>query len=386
MKYKRKIAAPIQKAKSSILLIGPRQTGKSTLIKSLEPAMVINLALEKVFLQFSSQPDLLEQMIASENPKSVFIDEIQRLPSLLNTIQAIIDENPRKIKFYLTGSSARKLKRGSANLLPGRVISLYMAPLSLEELDYKFNLDHVMAYGLLPGIFSEKDIREKELVLSSYGATYLKEEVQAEALTKNIEGFSRFLFVVAAKNGEFLDYSKLGAQAGITQKTATRFFEILEDSLLVFRLDSYSKNSYRRLVQHPKFYFFDPGVLNSLLGSYKITADRRGLLFETLAICSIRNLLLSRAASFRMSTYRSTGGAEVDLILDVAGTEFAIEIKASKNVGVSDLKGIKSFSEISNNNPVKIIIYLGDYARKMEDVAILPLKQAMKLILSHLES
>lgn len=384
MKYFRKLSLTIQKSKSSILLIGPRQTGKSTLMKGLSPELTINLAQEKVFLQFSSQPELLEQLIKSKNPKSIFIDEIQRLPSLLNTIQAIIDEDRKKYKFFLTGSSARKLKRGSANLLPGRVISLQMSPLSLEELDYKFNLESAMAYGLLPGIYSERNIKEKELLLSSYGATYLKEEVQAEALTKNIEGFARFLFVAASKNGEFLDYAKLGSQAGITQKTATRFFEILEDSLLVFRLESYAKSSYRRLIQHPKFYFFDVGVLNSLLGSYKITADRRGYLFETFVISSLRNMLMSHSVQFRLSTYRSSGGAEVDLILDLDGFEFAIEIKASKNIGKSDLNGLKSFSEVSNNKPIKMVIYLGDYSRKIEDVSILPLKLAVKMIAGYL--
>ncbi|HWU42333.1 MAG TPA: ATP-binding protein [Bdellovibrio sp.] len=383
MKYLRQISETIKQSKSSILLLGPRQTGKSTLIRDLNPDLSINLAQEKVFLSFSSQPELLEQMIQQEKPKTIFIDEIQRLPSLLNTIQAIIDENPRKIKFFLTGSSARKLKRGSANLLPGRVISLQMAPLSLEELKYKFNIDQAIAHGLLPGIYVEKNLKEKELLLSSYGATYLKEEVQAEALTKNIEGFSRFLFVLASKNAEFVDYAKLGSQSGVTQKTATRFFEILEDSLLIFRLESYSKSSQRRLVQHPKFYFFDTGVLNSLLGSYKVTADRRGKLFETFVIVAIRNMLISHSVQFRMSTYRTTNGGEVDLILEVNGTEFAIEIKASKNIGKSDIRGLAGFSEVSNNNPIKMIIYLGEYGKKIEDVSVLPLVQAMKMLASY---
>ncbi len=383
MKYIRTLANSIEKTKSSVLLLGPRQTGKSTLIKYLEPELIINLAQEKTFLQFSSQPDLLEQIILEKKPKTVFIDEIQRLPSLLNTIQSIIDDHPKKIKFYLTGSSARKLRRGSANLLPGRIISFQMSPLTVEELNYKLNLDAAIAYGTLPGIFTETNKKEKELVLSTYGATYLKEEVQAEALTKNIEGFSRFLFVVAAKNGEFLDYAKLGNQAGITQKTATRFFEILEDSLLVFRLESYSKNSFRRLVQHPKYYFFDTGVLNSLIGSYKISADRRGYLFESWIITSIRNLLVSKTTNFRMSTYRSASGAEVDLILNIGDIELAIEIKASQNVGKSDLLGLISFAEVSENSPTKMIIYLGEYAKKIDDVSVLPYLQALKQIVKY---
>lgn len=240
-----------------------------------------------------------------------------------------------------------------------------------------------MSYGLLPGIVTEKSIQEKELLLLSYGAIYLKEEVQAEALTKNIEGFSRFIFVIASKNGELVDYSKLGSMAGITQKTASRFFEILEDSLIIFRLESYSKNLTRRLVQQPKFYFFDVGVLNSLIGSFTVTSDRKGNIFETLVITMIRNLLTSRAAHFRMSHYRSSGGAEVDLILEIGNVEFAIEIKASSNIGKSDLTGIASFSEISENEPIKLIIYQGEYSRKIDDVSILSLDEALKLIASY---
>lgn len=268
-------------------------------------------------------------------------------------------------------------------MLPGRVVALQMTPLTLEELGYKFNLDELLSYGCLPGILREKNKKERELTLSSYGATYLKEEIQAEALTKNIEGFSRFLFVVAAKNGEFLDYAKLGSQSGITQKTASRFFEILEDSLIVFRLESYAQDSLRRLVKHPKFYFFDMGVLNSLTGSFRVSADRRGSLFESFIVLSIRNLLISKAASFRLSTYRSQGGAEVDLILNLAEMEFAIEIKASRNISPSDLLGLKSFSEVSENSPVKLIVYLGSFARKIKDVSVLPYVEALKLISSH---
>lgn len=380
MKYKRNIGAEILSLKSSILLLGPRQTGKSTLIKDLKPALEINLANERTFIEFSSDPGLLESLLlgAEKQIKTIFIDEIQRLPSLLNTIQHLIDSDPKKYRFFLTGSSARKLRRGSANLLPGRIVSLEMTPLTLDEIDYKYNLNSVLSYGLLPGIFTMKNTREKELILSTYGAVYLKEEVQAEALTKNIEGFSRFIFAVAAKNGEFLDFAKLGSQANITQKTATRFFEILEDSLIVFRLNSYSKDTLRRLVKHPKFYFFDVGVLNSLLGSYTISQDKLGGCFESFVISAIRNFLISKGVSFNLSTYRSTGGAEVDLILELKGKEYAIEIKASKNIGVSDLRGLKSFSEISKTNPTKMIIYLGEQTRKIEDVTALPLNAAIQ--------
>ena len=242
MKYKRSLESTLVSCKKSILLLGPRQTGKSTLLLNLKPELTINLANEKTFLQFSAQADLLENILSQKKYKTVFIDEVQRIPSILNTIQAIIDENPNKYKFLLSGSSARKLKRGNANLLPGRLVSFNLNPLNLEELKFKYNLNKLLALGCLPGILTEQELKLKKQLLMTYSATYLKEEIQAEALTKNIEGFSRFLYVAASKNGQFIDFTKMSSQAGISQKTASRFFEILEDTLIITRINSFAKN------------------------------------------------------------------------------------------------------------------------------------------------
>ncbi|MGZ3773523.1 MAG: ATP-binding protein, partial [Pseudobdellovibrionaceae bacterium] len=263
-------------------------------------------------------------------------------------------------------------------LLPGRIITYYMTPLNVEELKFSYMLKDILAYGTLPGIYTEDNLKLKKQILSSYSATYLKEEIQAEALTKNIEGFSRFLFVAASRNGDFLDFSKMGSQAGITQKTASRFFEILEDTLIVQRVSPYSKSEYRRLIQHPKFYFFDTGVLNALLGNFKVSEDRIGGLFETFIFNQIKSLIYTRSLDIRISTYRTEGGAEIDLILEYEGQVMAVEIKASKNIGKSDLKGFNSFAEIHPKPFKKLVIYLGEYAQKMDDIEILPLNEAFK--------
>ena len=187
----------IKNSPKSVLLLGPRQTGKSTLMRQLNVDLNINLMKESTYLEFAANPNRLEELMAGTKPSSVLIDEIQRLPSLLNTIQTLIDESDTPAKFYMTGSSARKLKRGAANLLPGRLITYCMGPLSAGELNYQID-NESLAYGTLPEVQFMQSSVLKEKLLTSYTGTYLKEEIQAEALTKNIEGFARFLFVIAA--------------------------------------------------------------------------------------------------------------------------------------------------------------------------------------------
>lgn len=204
----------IKNSPKCVLLLGPRQTGKSTLMRQLNVDLNINLMKESTYLEFAANPNRLEELMAGTKPSSVLIDEIQRLPSLLNTIQTLIDESDTSAKFYMTGSSARKLKRGAANLLPGRLITYCMGPLSAGELNYQID-NESLAYGTLPEVQFMQSSALKEKLLTSYTGTYLKEEIQAEALTKNIEGFARFLFVIAAEATRYLDLSKLAQQAQI---------------------------------------------------------------------------------------------------------------------------------------------------------------------------
>ncbi|MBT7713468.1 MAG: ATP-binding protein, partial [Deltaproteobacteria bacterium] len=220
------------------MLLGPRQTGKSTLIKILKPELTINLADEGEFLLFTQNPDELKQRLASTQYKTVFIDEVQRLPGLLNTVQSILDDQDNMIKFYLTGSSARKLKRGKANLLPGRVFNYQLGPLVTSELNYRIDTEKALSTGTMPGVYSENNPKFRYKTLRSYASTYLKEEIQAEALARNLEGFSRFLYFAAIYSGHFLDISKLASEAQVPRQSAVRYFEILEDTLIVNRSPS----------------------------------------------------------------------------------------------------------------------------------------------------
>lgn len=369
----RSLGRILQKSKKSILLLGPRQTGKSTLIKTiLQPDLIINLAHEPTYLDFTGNPRELENRLKAKIYPTVFMDEVQRLPSLLNTIQSILDDWKNPPRFYLTGSSARKLRRGQANLLPGRLHTYFLGTLCCQELNYEMNTTSALETGTLPGIYTDESYEDRIKTLKSYAGSYLKEEIQAEALTKNIEGFSRFLFVAALCSGQFLDMSQLASEAHIPRQTAMRYFEILEDTLIVNRCEAFSISDRKRLVKHPKYYFFDTGVLNALHSNFRASNDRKGMLFEHLffnqLLASARNL----DKEIRISTYRTDHGAEIDFIIELEGKVWACELKASTNVGSRDLRGLKYFTD-NNQTPFNpVVVYLGEVEKEILNVPILP--------------
>lgn len=374
----------LQDSKKSFLLLGPRQTGKSTLVSSLRPDLSINLAHEPTYLDFARNPRELEERLnalrSSSERIAIFIDEVQRLPSLLNTVQALLDTAPQRYKFLLTGSSARKLRRGQANLLPGRIFTYHLGPVASLEIDYKLDTNAALSHGTLPGILFEPDLKTKEKTLTSYAATYLKEEVQAEALTRNLEGFARFLSTCAEYAGQFLDLSKLAVDAQIARQTAMRYFEVLEDCLIVHRLAPFAKSARRRLVQHPRYYFFDAGVLNGLLGNFQLSADRVGNLFEHLMCSQILSSAAARDQTIQLYAYRTEHGAEVDFILEMNQEAIAIETKASRNVGANDLRGFASFAEYYRKPHRAVVFYLGSERRRIASVEILPWQEGLREI------
>lgn len=376
---KRQLYEIIRKNKKSLLLLGPRQTGKSTLIRTeLKPDLVINLANENTYLEFAQNPKELEQRLEGQNFEKVFIDEVQRLPSLLNTIQAIIDESGNSPQFLLSGSSARKLRRGNANLLPGRVHTFNLGALTAEELNFEMNAKQALQTGTLPGIYTDPEEASRSKTLRSYSGTYLKEEIQAESLTRNLEGFARFLMIVASAAGDFLDLSKLSSEAQVQRQSGLRFFEILEDTLIVHRCEAFAKSTRKRLVQHPRFFFFDNGVLNGLLKNFTVSGDRIGNLFENLLFTQLLQSSFNKDCDIRISSYRTEHGAEVDFIVEHENTLWAIEAKASANVGKSDLRGLHNFGEYYGKPFKKIVAYLGDHQKKIEDVSVLPWQMALK--------
>ncbi len=378
--YIRLIGQLLKKSSKSILLLGPRQVGKSTLIKSLKPDLEINLANESEYFTFQSQLDELERRIAAANVKTIFIDEIQRIPRLTNTIQSLIDEN-KKLKFYLTGSSARKLKKGKANLLPGRLFSFHMAPLCVEELGSDWDEEHAMKYGCLPEVQTTHDLQEKKMLVQTYSNHYLKEEILAEALVRQVDGFVRFFAAAAMDSGHFLDYSKLAKKSKVPRQSVVRHFEILEDTLIARQvlndpdLDPDSVD----LVKHPKFYFFDIGVLNSLRGTFSASKERQGFLFEHLVYNQIVNSALAYNRTFQVHNFRTRGGLEVDFVLNIEGEKFVLECKSASSVHSDELRPLK---EVSRYYPraQKLVAYRGKRELKDQGIWIVPLTKALKIM------
>lgn len=364
------------------MLLGARQTGKSTLLSSLNPELTLNFADEEVYLRFASDNSALRSQLSSvHNNKlsSVFIDEIQRLPNILNTIQAIIDEK-KSIKFLLSGSSARKLKRGQANLLPGRIHSYQLGAIVPSEYDYNLDTKKILSTGTLPGILTEVSKQEAEKTLRSYAAIYLKEEIQAESLSRNIEGFARFLKVVASWSGTLVDYVKVSSLASISRQSVARYFDILEDTLIFHRVGPFSKSSRLRLIQHPKFCIFDVGVLNGLLNNFQVSDDRIGALFETLVISQLYASLYARDKEGRISYFLTESGAEVDIILEMDNEVFCIEVKSASSINNISTNGFDSFKKFYKKPCKCFVFYMGEVSKKIKDIEIVPWQVGFKLI------
>lgn len=314
-------------------------------------------------------------------PRTVLIDEIQRLPSLLNTVQSLLDDakiqGQQVPRFLLTGASARKLRRGGANLLPGRVFTYHLGPLTSAELDRRVDTALAMAVGTLPEPYLEHPPAEKQKLLRSFAGSYLREEVQAEALTRSLESFSRFLDVAAANAGQSLDFSKLAARAKVARRSAMRYFEILEDSLLVRRVDPHGDLELADLVRHPKFYFFDPGVLNGLLGNFGVSGDRRGNLFEHLFVSQLWASAAAFDRGLRLGTLRTHGGLEVDFVVTLGGDTWLIEVKSTSSPQGGDIRPLKRAALRVPSSIRCILAHAGSTERVIDGVPALPWQKAL---------
>lgn len=378
--YNRIISSYIKNSSKSVLILGARQVGKSTLIKGLNPDLSINLSSEDEYFQFQSNNLELESRIAAKKPKTVFIDEIQRIPRLLNTIQVILDQSP-KIKIYMTGSSARKLKRGRANLLPGRLFTYQMSPLCLSEVKGHWNDTKAMQFGFLPGVFSNKIEQEKKKLLQSYANTYLKEEIMAESLVRGLDGFVRFLREAANMSGGYLDFSKLAKKAKIPRQSVVRHFEILEDTLIARRIenDPDLDPELCDLVKHPRYFFFDVGVVNALRGSFDVSSDRVGSLWEYVFVNQIVNSAHAFDLDFQIYNFRTRGGLEVDFIFSREGKKTAIECKSSLEIVQSDYRNLLSIEKYYPKIQ-KLVVYRGKHERKENGVWIVPIDKALNIL------
>jgi len=333
----------LQPPAGSFFLFGPRGTGKSTWLQQRFPeALRIDLLSPEVLRAYQARPERLRERIDAEpGATTVVVDEIQKAPQLLDGVHSLVEERP-ELRFVLTGSSARKLRHGAANLLGGRLVAAHMPPFMAAELGDGFNLERALEIGLVPLVWEAAD---PNATLAAYAALYLQEEVQAEALVRQIGDFSRFLEVISFSQGSLLNLAALAREAEIPRKRAESYLGILEDLLLGFRLPVFQRRAQRQLVQHQKFFFFDAGVFRSLRprGPLDAPEEIEGLALEGLIAQHLRALCQLRTEGGTLSFWRTRSGLEVDFIAYGPGLFLAVEVKRATRVSRSDLKGLKAF-------------------------------------------
>ena len=325
----------------SVFLFGARQTGKSTFLRQKYlDAIYIDLLDTAIKGRLKRHPALLYEMLCDKQEGTlVIIDEIPEIPELLNEVHRLMSE--KNLVFILCGSSARKLKRKGYNTLGGRAFPVYLFPLVTAEIP-DFNLQQAINYGMLPPHYLAKNPQRR---LSGYIDVYLKEEIKEEALVRNLNAFQRFLEVAALTDGEMVNNNNIAQDCGVSANTVVSYFDILEDTLLGFRVPAYTKTLKRRLVQAPRFYYFDVGIVNHLLHRKELvrgTAEY-GHAFEHLVIQELRAWLSYSEREEQLSYWRTYTGLEVDVVIGDA--RIAMEIKSVEEVMPRHLKGLKAFSE-----------------------------------------
>lgn len=328
--------------KKSFFLLGPRATGKTSLIRHQLPQNILRIDLLRsdVFLRLNNRPWELEEIINAHPSPSpiVVIDEIQKNPMLLNEVHRLIEE--KKIKFLLTGSSARKLKQANVNLLGGRAWEARLFPLTRQEIP-NFSLEQYLTFGGLPTVYLSENPHEE---LIAYVDIYLKEEIQAEALVRKIQSFSQFLKVAALTNGNMLNFNSLSSDTGIPASTLREYYLILQDTLLGFLLPAWTKSVKRKAMSTAKFYFFDVGVAHQLAETLVIdpNSDLYGRAFEHFIAMELRAYLSYYRKNLPLSYWASKNGQEVDFIV---GDQIAIEVKTTKSISSKHLKGLLALQE-----------------------------------------
>ena len=324
----------------SFFLLGPRTTGKTTLVHhQLKDALVIDLLMAQTFSTLVRNPSVLGELVINDE-QIVVIDEVQKLPAILDEVQRLIQQ--RGITFLLTGSSARKLKHGGGNLLAGRAREASLFPLVSAEIK-EFNLQRLLNHGGLPQIYDSDEPNED---LAAYVDTYLREEIKAEAVTRNISAFVEFLDACALANGQEINYESFSSDLQVSPSTLKNYFQILEDTLIGFRLPGFTKTKKRKSISRAKHYLFDLGVTRHLArtGSVKQGSKAFGEAFEHFIILEVRAYCSYRRTRSDLRFWRSTSQFEVDLLID---NTTAIEIKATNHPSEKHLKGLLALNEES---------------------------------------
>jgi len=344
--------------KQSFFLLGPRGTGKSTFIKTSFPdALYLDLLLPDLFRAYSAKPERLKEFVhAQKKVKTVVVDEIQKVPQLLEVVHSLIEEK-KGIQFIMAGSSARKLRKAGVNLLAGRAYMRHMHPFMAAELGHRFDLQKALQTGLIPVVMNSDDPAS---ALQAYVDLYLREEVQMEGLTRNIGSFSRFLEAVSFSHGSMLNISNVARECEVERKVVEGYIAILEDLLLAYRLPVFAKRAKRATASHPKFYLFDPGIYAALRPSGPLDKpeEMHGAALEGLVAQHLRAWIDYRMPDCQLSYWRTMAGAEIDFIVYGKKTFWAIEVKNSVSIHPQDLRALKSFGQ-DYPQATRILLYRG---------------------------
>lgn len=378
MIIKRAVNLPATK---SFFLFGPRLTGKSTLLKTNymtgKGILYIDLLDTSDLLRYlRDTPAFYREIKAAEKETPIIIvDEIQKIPLILNEIHRLLEEFPH-LRFIMSGSSARKLKKMKADLLGGRALTCYLGPFSFSELNDKFHLIRALELGTLPPVYLEKDDDIARDMLRSYVKTYLEEEIKQEALVRNLGAFVKFLPLAGEESGNILNFSNLSREIGVSYKTVQEYFQILVDTLIIFFLPSFARSKRKSLIRHSKFYFFDTGVLRTIKNELTLPLLTGtmpfGIYFEHFIINELKRYNDYNRLDCGFFFFRTTSGQEVDLILEKPGKKLvAVEIKARDRIERADFKGLYHFKRMFPQSQL-VLVSLVPRTQIFDDITVIP--------------
>lgn len=364
----------LQPPRAAFFLFGPRGTGKTTWVRrTLEGALVVDLLAPETMLRYARSPsELRAEVLARPRDRWIVVDEIQRVPSLLDEVHFLMANEGYK-KFALTGSSARKLKRGAANLLAGRAVMKKLFPLTSAETDFSVPVSQLLRFGALPMSITAEDDEAREEFLRAYVTVYLNEEIRAEGLVRNLGSFSRFLEIAALAAGQTTNVSGIARDAAVSREAARGYFEVLVDTLIGTWLPAYRPRARVKEVALPKFYWFDPGVLRAAAGGFDqpLPADFEGVLVEHLVLHELQSYLHYSGTKGSLGYWATPSGTEVDFIFWRGGRVVAIEAKHGKQYRSEYRKGIAAL--LGAMKADTYIVYRGDRELVVEGTRVLPM-------------
>jgi uncharacterized protein len=358
----------------SFFLFGPRGTGKTSWVKAhFGDGIYIDLLYGESYRYLQANSSRLDELIPNNFQGWVIIDEVQKLPELLDEVHRLIEE--KKYRFILTGSSARKLKRRGVNLLAGRALQYAMHPMTAVELGKDFDLVRALQFGQLPAIEKEPDAKK---YLAAYVQTYLREEVMQEGLARNLTAFTHFLECASFSQGSPINAASIAREVGVDQKTIVNYFDLTEDLLIANRLPVFTKRAKRKLIAHPKFYFFDVGVYRTLRpkGPLDNHSESMGICFESLFLQEARAINDYCQLDYDIYYWRTQSGREVDFVFYGERGLIAVEAKSSSYIENKDLGGLRAFQQ---DYPMAkcYMIYGGKMHRYQHDISIIPMSEAL---------